>query len=145
MQVERYERSTVSRWSADKNKKTKRYFCYFELYETLQSILLHTRILSRKQRLECEAVPSSRGGFGGLSPSKQSSNPPKNETWNTINKWRFGKFIMSSPPAQTKTPRRTAKPPIENCLATVLMWRELENDQTLERRAEDIQWWTSDC
>jgi len=30
------------------------------------------------------AVPSPRGGFGGLSPSKQSSNPPK-LTYETMN------------------------------------------------------------
>jgi len=35
------------------------------------------------------AASSSRGGFGGLSPPKQSSKPPQIKIWNIRNQWHF--------------------------------------------------------
>ena len=48
---------------------------------------------------------------------KQSSNPSIFETWNTINQLSFCQFLKCQAP-----PRRNAKPPIENFLATFLVW-----------------------
>jgi len=36
------------------------------------------------------SVPSPRGGYGGLSPPKQSSKPTQIERWNIIDMWGFG-------------------------------------------------------
>ena len=56
--------------------------------------------------------PVAKGGFGGLSPSKQSSKPPQIKISSIINQWNFVKFECQAPPAQTPTPPRTnVKPP----------------------------------
>ena len=66
--------------------------------------------------------PVATGGILGLSPPKQSSNPPQIETRNTINQLRFCSFLeCQAPPAQTQSP------PIENFLATALVARTSNN------------------
>ena len=72
-------------------------------------------------RTALASVPSSLGGFGGLSPPQTKLQNPQIETWSTIHQWRFGQFLECQPPShKCKAPRRTAKPPTEKFLATVL-------------------------
>jgi len=58
--------------------------------------------------------PSPRGGFGGLSTPKQSTEPPKLKHDTLYISGVFINFSISSPFAQTQSP------PIEDFLATVL-------------------------
>ena len=67
------------------------------------------------------SVPSTRMGFWGLSPLKQSSKPIQIETRNTIKQLSFCQFLECQAPRTNPKPHhRNAKPPIENFLATVL-------------------------
>ena len=83
---------------------------YFHPSWLLQSLTLNHIYKQAK----IYSVLSPRGGFGELSPLKQSSKPPQIETWSTINQWSICQFL------ECQAPRTNAKPPIENFLATVL-------------------------
>jgi len=53
---------------------------------------------------ECfTSVPSSRGGFGGLSPPNKRPSP-QIEIWNTINHWRFYQVFNINPPGISAKP-----------------------------------------
>ena len=57
--------------------------------------------------------PRRHGGLGGLSPPKQSSEPPQIEAWNTIHQWSFGQFLeCQAPPPHTRSlPAEPQSPP----------------------------------
>ena len=62
------------------------------------------------------SVPSPRGGFRGLTPTRQSSKTPQTETWNTIKQWCFCPFLECQAPLH----KRNA-PPIVDFLSMVLL------------------------
>ena len=50
-------------------------------------------------------VPSPRGDFGGLSPPQTKLQVHQIETWNTIHRWSFGRFLeCQAPPQNRKAP-----------------------------------------
>ena len=75
------------------------------------------------------SAPSPRGCFGGLSPPNKAPSPLKLERETLLISGVLVNFIMSSPPPhKRKAPRRTAEPPIENFLATVLVLLPIATD-----------------
>jgi len=65
----------------------------FKHVKALQNVFLLLVFIRQDSKPSISAAvcsPVATGGFGGLSPSKQSSKPPQMETWNAINKWSFG-------------------------------------------------------
>jgi len=51
-----------------------------------------------------KSSPVAKGGFGGLSPSKQSSKPPKLKYETLYISGIFVKFECQDPPAHTSSP-----------------------------------------
>ena len=80
--------------------------------------------------LHSSAQPRRHGDcFGGLSPPNKAPSPLKSERETLLISGVLVNFIMSSPPPhKRKAPRRTAEPPIENFLATVLVLLPIATD-----------------